>query len=152
MEEKHHLVPEFYLRGFAANEQIALADRDLRRRFVTSVNRALKVGSFYEITQNPTIDLSTMEPSERDQYLEDLEVMSQMPGLSAQIVERTGDLVRLLPGAVEGVLSYFEARAEGALQKLRASFPDISNDDRFWVANFISLQIRTRSSSSVPRQ
>ena len=140
MEEKHHLVPEFYLRGFAADEQIALADRDLRRRFVTSVNRALKVGSFYEITQNPTLDLSTMEPSERDQYLESLEVMSQMPGLSGQIVDRTGDVVRVLPGAVEGVLSYFEAKAEGALQKLRVSFPAISNDDRFWVANFISLQ------------
>lgn len=140
MEEKHHLVPEFYLRGFAADEQIALADRDLRRRFVTSVNRALKVGSFYEITQNPTLDLSAIEPSERDEYLESLEVMSQMPGLSGQIVDRTGDVVRVLPGAVEVVLSFFEAKAEGALEKLRASFPDMSNHDRFWVANFISLQ------------
>lgn len=126
------MVPEFYLRGFAIGEQIALADRDLRRRFVTSVNRALKVGGFYEITQSPTLDLRAMEPSEREQYVEDLEIMSQMPGLSAQIVERTGSLVRVLPGAVEGVLGYFEARAEGALLRLRTSFPDITDDDRFW--------------------
>jgi hypothetical protein len=140
VEEKHHLVPEFYLRGFAVNEQIALTDRDLRRKFVTSVNRALKVGSFYEITQNPTLDLSEMEPMERDQYLENLRVVSEMPGLSGQIIERTGDIVTVLPGAVEGVLSYFEAKAEVALERLRTSFPDISNGDRFWVANYISLQ------------
>lgn len=36
MDEKHHLVPEFYLRGFAEGTQIGLVDRDLRKRFVTS--------------------------------------------------------------------------------------------------------------------
>ena len=53
MDEKHHLVPEFYLRGFADGEQIALTDHDLRGQFVTSVKRALKAEGFYNLTQEP---------------------------------------------------------------------------------------------------
>jgi hypothetical protein len=122
------------LPGFAIEEQLALTDRELRKTFVTSVNRALKVGGVYEITQSPTLDLGAMEHGERKRYVQNLDVMSRMPGLSGRVVERTGEVVRVLPGAVEGVLSFFETKAEGALQNLRTSFPDLSDDDRFWIA------------------
>ncbi len=140
VDEKHHLVPEFYLRGFADGERVILSDRALRRSFPTSVNRALKAGRYYELTQNPTIDLRSTDPEERDQYLKSLDVMNQMPELAARIIERDGDIVRVLPGAIEAVLSHFEGQAEGALLRLRKSFPELSPDDRFWVANFIAVQ------------
>jgi Protein of unknown function (DUF4238) len=140
VDEKQHLVPEFYLRGFADGEQIALTERDLRRQFVTSVKRALKAGGFYNLTQEPIQKLSKMEPVQREQYLADLAVMEQMPGLSSKIIERNGDVVKILPGAIEALLSFLEGRGEGALVRVRESFPDISGDDRMWAAHFIALQ------------
>lgn len=140
VDEKHHLVPEFYLRGFADGERVMLTDRALRRSFPTSVNRALKAGRYYELTQSPTVDLRKLDPGERAAYLEALNVMNQMPEFTAQIIERNGDIVRVLPGAVETVLSFFEGKAEGALRRLRESFPHISGDDRLWVATFIGVQ------------
>lgn len=140
MDEKHHLVPEFYLRGFADRERIMLTDRGLRRSFPTSINRALKAGRYYEVTQSPTIDLRKQGPKEREAYAETLSVMNRMPELTAQIIERSGDILRILPGAVEALLSFIEGKAEGALRGLRESFPHISGDDRVWVGTFIALQ------------
>ncbi len=140
MDEKHHLVPEFYLRGFAEGSQIGLVDRDLRKRFVTSVNRALKVGGFYEITQKPTIDLASLDDTERVDYLASLNDVAALPHLAPKIFRRDGDTVTILPGAVEAILGYFESRAKPALQRLRDSFPAITPEDRFWIAQFIGLQ------------
>jgi hypothetical protein len=140
MDEKHHLVPEFYLRGFADGEQIALTDRDLRRQFATSVKRALKVGGFYNLSQEPIQQLSKMDSVQRERYLADLAVMEQIPGLSSKIIELNGDVVRVLPGAIEALLSFLEGRGESALHRVRESFPDISGDDRLWAAHFVALQ------------
>jgi hypothetical protein len=48
--KRHHLVPRFYLRRFAINDQIQMVTRDLpRKSFVTSIDNALVQKEFYSI-------------------------------------------------------------------------------------------------------
>jgi uncharacterized protein DUF4238 len=47
---RHHLLPQFYLRGFTDGaDQLAVVSRDLTKRFVSSVAKAAAEGDFYTV-------------------------------------------------------------------------------------------------------
>jgi hypothetical protein len=137
VDEKHHILPQFLLQRFASAGQIVLCDRGLRRLIPTSIERALRIGSFYRLEGDFSIPRSELEKAIGD--------LSAVPGLRDSILDIGPDTVRLKPDAVEAFLSHMEGRAAEPLSRLSAQGPPSTTGrrahERFDIANLIGLQL-----------
>lgn len=111
MSARHHLVPQFYLRNFADdNQQLALVDRDQPDRVIRSaVRKACSEVGFYRI--------------------------------ETEVLAREEDRVGHDPEVVEYHLSQFERAAAPAIYKLiRTGLADLTKKDWYHLINHIALQ------------
>lgn len=134
MEQKQHVVPQVLLERFSNDGRLVLVDRDDRFRIPTSVERALKIGGYYDIEEDVVVDLK--------EFAEPLRDLETDPGLRDQIIEIDGGSGRLRRGAVEAFLGLIEQRAAGALRNVDTELGLVSQDasDRFWLSGLMALQ------------
>jgi hypothetical protein len=137
MEQTHHTFPRFLLERFASADRVILHDRALRIAIPTSVTRAARVGGYYTINEEASIDASALA--------EPLKDLASAPHLRDSIIELRDGRAILKPGAIEAFLSYMEGRAADPIERLTVDGPppieSSSAQDRFEIASLVALQV-----------
>ena len=113
-----------------------MSDRSLRRHLPTSVERAGKIGRYYELSETPSVPVSLLATAIAD--------LDSDPRIRDAILDIRGDVVSLRPNGLEKFIGYVEAKSAPCVSRCAKEGPPTIDGDRaqerFWLASLIALQ------------